>query len=227
MTTVYIAGPMTGLPGWNYSAFNAAAKTLRDIGIKVENPAEHYGGDTSRPRADYLRAALISVAKADMIALLPGWEKSEGVRRELGVAAACNIPAYRVEDLIDYFTAVALKDLAEASGEVIEMPPAMSADQDLPPRASVLRRAESLVTGDRNNQYGPPTQDFQRTAGVLNALGYRGPDGRLLQAHDTAMLVAAVKLSRLVWSPKKEDNWADLAGYAGCGYECAITEGGE
>ncbi len=52
MTTVYIAGPMTGLPGWNYSAFNAAAKTLRDIGIKVENPAEHYGGDTSRPRAD-------------------------------------------------------------------------------------------------------------------------------------------------------------------------------
>lgn len=92
------------------------------------------------------------------------------------------------------------------------------------PRASLLDEAKALVTGDRNNTYGAPTQDFQRTADALQAMGYRGPDGRALQAHDVAILVAMVKISRLMWTPQKRDSWADLAGYAACGYECAVTE---
>lgn len=92
-------------------------------------------------------------------------------------------------------------------------------------RGSVLDEAKGLIEGDRNNSYGPPTQDFARTAGVLNALGYRGPDGRGLEPHDVAIVVAAVKLSRLMWTPEKRDNWVDLAGYAACGFECATEEG--
>ena len=38
---VYIAGPMTGLPAFNYPAFHAAAATLRQAGYVVENPAEN------------------------------------------------------------------------------------------------------------------------------------------------------------------------------------------
>lgn len=92
------------------------------------------------------------------------------------------------------------------------------------PRASLLDEAKALVTGDRNNTYGAPTQDFDRTAGALTAMGYRGPNGRDLKAHDVAILVAMVKISRLMWTPQKRDSWADLAGYAACGYECAVTE---
>jgi len=88
-------------------------------------------------------------------------------------------------------------------------------------RVSVLREAEDAITGDRNNSYGPPTQDFARTAGVLNALGYSAPNGPL-QPHDVAIMIAAVKLSRLMWSPDKKDSWIDLAGYAACGFECVV-----
>lgn len=88
-------------------------------------------------------------------------------------------------------------------------------------RSDVLRKAHDAITGDRNNAYGPPTQDFDRTAGVLNALGYRAPNGPL-RSHDVAIMIAAVKLSRLMWTPDKEDSWIDLAGYAACGYECVV-----
>lgn len=97
-----------------------------------------------------------------------------------------------------------------------------SDDDDSPlPRAKLLRDAEKLVVGERNNQYGPPTQDFQRTADMLNAQGYRGPNGRLLLSHDIAIIMMNLKLSRLVWGYDKEDTWIDTAGYAACGWECA------
>lgn len=93
------------------------------------------------------------------------------------------------------------------------------------PRAYVLDTAKALVLGDRNNTYGPPTQDFQRTAGVLSSLGYRKGDGQPLEAHDISVILAAVKLSRLMWSPDKADSWIDLAGYAACGHECVVDNG--
>lgn len=90
-------------------------------------------------------------------------------------------------------------------------------------RASVLAEAEALVNGDRNSQYGDPIQDFRRTADMWNAyLGLVGSD-RLLP-HDVAALIAMVKLSRIRWSPGKRDHWADLAGYAACGYDCSVRE---
>ncbi len=89
-------------------------------------------------------------------------------------------------------------------------------------RESVLDEAKGLITGDRNNTYGPPHQDFQRSASAATAYGYRGPDGRELQAHDIAILVSLVKISRLMWTPGKRDSWVDMAGYAACGYECVV-----
>ena len=91
-------------------------------------------------------------------------------------------------------------------------------------RAALLDEAKKLTTGDRNNQYGPPTQDFARTADLLNAMGYRGPQGRGLISHDVALIMGQLKLSRLVWSPEKRDSWVDLAGYAACGWECVTDE---
>jgi hypothetical protein len=96
------------------------------------------------------------------------------------------------------------------------------------PRSSALREAEDLITGDRNNQYGPPTQDFDRTAKLLNALGYRRLDAGYevhdILPSDVALIIAQVKVSRLMHSRNKRDSWVDLAGYAACGYECAEEE---
>ena len=106
-------------------------------------------------------------------------------------------------------------------------------EQDVSPRESALREAISLITGDRNAQYGPPTQDFQRTADLLSALGFRfceynTPSGaplyRELTASDVAIIMIELKMSRIIQSRGKRDSWVDLAGYAGCGYECTIEE---
>lgn len=94
----------------------------------------------------------------------------------------------------------------------------------VPPRSQVIREADGLINGDRNNQYGPPTQDFERTAAILNAMGYRRPGGEPLMAHDVAILVMAVKLSRIAWQPDKRDSWTDTIGYAACGWECVVNE---
>ena len=84
---------------------------------------------------------------------------------------------------------------------------------------SILAEAERLVGTDRNTDYGPPAEDGVRAAGVMNALGYRGPGGRELSAHDWAIFMVAVKLSRLMVTPGKRDSWVDMAGYAQCGWE--------
>lgn len=98
------------------------------------------------------------------------------------------------------------------------------------PRASLLREAEKLTCGDRNNQYGPPTQDFARTAEVLNALGYARVDAagvhNAILPSDVAIIISQVKMSRIMHSRDKRDSWVDLAGYAACGYECATEEAG-
>jgi hypothetical protein len=59
---LYISGPMGGLPGFNYPAFNFAAKRLRDLGYNVLNPAEHFNGDTGRNRHEYLALDVIRSA---------------------------------------------------------------------------------------------------------------------------------------------------------------------
>lgn len=85
-------------------------------------------------------------------------------------------------------------------------------------RAQLLDEAKDLITGDRNNHYGPPHEDFTRTADIMSSLGFRF-DEMPIKAHHVAMIMATVKLSRMTWSPDKKDNWVDLAGYAACGWE--------
>lgn len=94
---VYISGPMTGLPGYNYPAFHAAARDLKSKGYDILNPADSFSGDTSRPRADYMRKDIEMLLKADLVALLPGWEKSKGVAVELAVAKALGLQIRPIE----------------------------------------------------------------------------------------------------------------------------------
>jgi hypothetical protein len=104
---VYLAGPMRGIPEFNFPAFHAAAKILREDGHVVFNPAEkdneRHGtdisknnptGDESVAASNYgfsLREALGMdlawiCAEAEGIALLPGWENSKGAIAEKATA---------------------------------------------------------------------------------------------------------------------------------------------
>lgn len=107
---LYLAGAMSGIPLFNYPAFNAAAAELRAAGHEVFNPAEHdeavFGTCIANPTGSVEQAAKEhgfdrrAALKADLnwildhaegIALLPGWEKSTGARAEHALAVALGL----------------------------------------------------------------------------------------------------------------------------------------
>lgn len=85
---IYIAGPMTGLPEFNYPAFNAEARVWRARGFEVENPAE---GPDLPSWAAYMRRALRQLLTCDAICLLPGWTTSKGATVEWLVASVLGL----------------------------------------------------------------------------------------------------------------------------------------
>lgn len=89
--------------------------------------------------------------------------------------------------------------------------------KEITPRASVLREAEALITGDRNATYGPPTQNFANTAALLN-IQFGHKLSKPFTAADVAVIMMQLKLARLIAQPKR-DTFVDLAGYAACGWE--------
>lgn len=86
MKRIYIAGPMTGLPEFNYPAFNAAAARLRSLGFDVENPAENPMPNCGTWRG-YMRMALRQLVQCDGVVLLPDWQQSKGARIEYWLAS--------------------------------------------------------------------------------------------------------------------------------------------
>lgn len=95
---LYLAGPMTGVKDFNYPAFNAAAEALRAQGYQVENPADH-GIVPGAEWADYMAYDLTRLGLCGMIALLPGWENSEGARFEVQIAHRLGMTVSNVHDL--------------------------------------------------------------------------------------------------------------------------------
>lgn len=113
---VYVAGPMTGIPQFNFPAFDAAAITLRKAGFEVVSPAElddevdreaalqsadgsalHYGNGGKKTWAEFLArdVKLITDGGIEAVFVLPGWRGSRGARLETFVAAAMNrLPIY-------------------------------------------------------------------------------------------------------------------------------------
>lgn len=80
-TTIYIAGPMTGLPDFNYPTFNQKAEELRAQGFGVHNPAE-LNLDPRTPWGECIQASEPLLYQCDAIYMLKGWQSSLGARRE-------------------------------------------------------------------------------------------------------------------------------------------------
>lgn len=105
---LYLAGPMSNIPYFNFPAFFDAAKRLEERGFDVFNPAakdiERYGqGIANCPNGTHAEAlAMVGrpvtyreclkvdlnyiLDHADAICYLPGWENSSGVRAEKALA---------------------------------------------------------------------------------------------------------------------------------------------
>lgn len=98
---LYLAGPMRGIPRYNFDSFAEARQRLRDRGFEILCPAERdlasgfdpigmTGNEDLEalgfPVAQTLDQCFRDVLDCDGIALLPGWARSEGARAETLIA---------------------------------------------------------------------------------------------------------------------------------------------
>lgn len=99
---VYIAGPMRGLPDYNYPKFRRYAEAFEKAGWYVENPVEigaTFGtaqqiNDDPTLLAEVLAEELRTLKKCDAIYLLEGWQNSEGAQKELAAAISSRLKIY-------------------------------------------------------------------------------------------------------------------------------------
>ncbi len=91
--SVYIAGPMTGLPDLNFPAFHARAAELRALGYDVINPAE-INPDSHMSWRDCMRTDIAALVFCDAIDMLPGWENSRGATLEFDIANRLGLTIY-------------------------------------------------------------------------------------------------------------------------------------
>jgi len=196
---LYLAGPMRDMELYNFPTFNWAAAWLRKKGYRVWNPAErdvredgfNPARDKPRPLKDYMIHDLAAICKCDAVVVLDGWRKSRGASLEVEVARRLNMKIYDVT--------------------MTEVPPEPK---------TVLQEADALIHGSRNAAYGPPSQDFQRTADMWTGLlQYKLKDGERIRAQDVAWMMICLKASRAQHGDKRDD-YVDAAGYAGCGWQC-------
>lgn len=74
--------------------------------------------------------------------------------------------------------------------------------------AEILDTAKNLITGDRHEQHGEAHQNFARIAALWSIILNTDID-----AHQVALCMAALKISRSCSNPHLDDSYVD-----GCGY---------
>lgn len=185
---VYLAGPMRGYLNFNFEAFHAATKDLRERGYAVFSPAEHDESEGFDPSlnslegfslTDAMQWDLERVLEVDAVVVLPGWQASTGTGIEVMVARAVGTP------VLDY------PSLEPAADEPITI------------------EAHRLVHGARQGTYGHPFLDFGRTAKM-----WEGVLGIPLTPEQIALCMVLVKIGRLCQTPDHHDSVVDIAGYA-------------
>ena len=214
--TIYLAGKMSGKENWGKDEFDAAEIDLIKQNFVVINPfylhaeptrtyeEEVASGGWDAKWAAYLKKDIPELLKCDEVRVTgPDWVDSRGAKLEVQIASALFIPVKTLEG-----RQLTLGDIIPPLPKLEE-----AASED------VLAEAYRLTTGDRNNAYGDPTQDFKRTGTMWGAI--LGCD---VTARHVALCMMALKISRACWSNKR-DHYVDAAGYARCGWLCAEKEG--
>lgn len=188
--TVYILGPMRGIPYFNFPAFDTQREILELQGHTAVSPADidrnngfnafdlpdGWDWDTL---PDWLKMKVIikrdidAVQQCTAYVTLDGWEKSAGARAE--------------KALLDWMGSKWL---------------------NAPAKETVCQEAQRLTHSDRNSSYGHPLDNFGITVAMLNARF-----GTKFSVEDFAEIQIICKLGRQA-NASKRDNLVDIAGYA-------------
>lgn len=83
-------------------------------------------------------------------------------------------------------------------------------------RTECLNKANEIVTGYREQEYGNPEDNFSKIAALWDA--YLDVE---ITPLDVANMMALLKIARIKTGTATDDSFVDLAGYAACGAEIA------
>lgn len=89
-------------------------------------------------------------------------------------------------------------------------------------REAMLDIAKKCVCGDRDHSYGNPENNFGMIAKLWS--DYLGVE---VSAVDVSMMMVLFKAARVKTGTAKIDSFIDIAGYAACGCEIAMSEENE
>lgn len=91
-------------------------------------------------------------------------------------------------------------------------------------RGDILDAAKQCVCRDRQDQYGAPENSFAVIALLWRE--YLAPKNMSVQldAHDAAMMLALLKVARIMVGQPKADNYIDAAGYLALAGELSKAE---
>lgn len=84
------------------------------------------------------------------------------------------------------------------------------------PIVDVLDEANRIIQGNRADQYGGPENSMQTIAGVWTALLSGAgllKDGATISADLACVMMAGMKLGRLITNPEHHDSQVDTCGY--------------
>ena len=92
-------------------------------------------------------------------------------------------------------------------------------------RSEILDAARSIVTGEREKQYGKPEDNFATIGKLweiyLSGRCVGGDADISINPEDVAMMMALLKIARIKTGVGTVDSFIDLAGYAACAGEIA------
>lgn len=241
----YIAGPMRRVPEFNFPAFFDAEDQLKrehaTVGLNparfdIERGCSPWGktGFESIEALgyDYIPAMAHGLeyirSKAEWVCVLPGWETSDGSKKELGAAFNRGIPVLlfpNAEPLTEYSYLVGRDGpRVEPMVQDASTPAQVATTCIILEPGQLCSQASDIVAGARRKAYGPPEHNFERIAilhEAWDAVVATVPKGTISGPVNVAVKNVLQKLARIAETPSHTDSWRDVAGYADCGARCA------